>query len=116
MEFWGYFLFVSEKANIPLSENVSIEQEIVRQQIPSAPMLSMESVAQVALWTVVFTFIFRFALHKILESLLIMIQTLIIMAHTMLIDVWYPENVQKFFSEIFALLAFDMIPTEYFYP
>ena len=45
-----------------------------------------------------------------------MIRALTLMAHMMLIDMWYPKNIQTFFKEIFTLLAFDVIPTELIYP
>ena len=33
----------------------------------------------------------------------------------MLIDLWFPQNVQEFFAGIFDLLAFDFVPTERLY-
>ena len=45
-----------------------------------------------------------------------MVRTISLMAHMMLINVWYPAHVQAFFSQIFVMIAFDLIPTEYFYP
>ena len=57
---WGYFQFVSEAANIPIAPDSKIELELRRQQIPSPAIFSVENVAQITLYTMVFSFVFKY--------------------------------------------------------
>ena len=62
------------------------------------------------------SYLAKYLLNNVLNRLLSMVRALTLMTHMMLIDVWYPDNVQRFFSQIFVLMSFDVIPTEYFVP
>ena len=118
LRFWAYFTFTNMKG-VSIEPFTELRTEIQRQQIPSEPSISMEAVeifASATLYTVILSFLLKFVLKTLLERLLSLIQALTLISHMMLIDVWYPQNCQTFFGTIFSLLAFDFIPTEYFYP
>ena len=116
IKFWAFFAFTSKERGESIEPFASRTTEIPRQQIPSEPVIGMKSVSIASVYAIAVSFLWKFMLNNLLNRMLSMVQALTMIAHMMLIDVWYPENCQKFFGEIFSLLAFDFIPTEYFYP
>ena len=44
-----------------------------------------------------------------------MVEPLTIILHMSLIDLNYPLNLQNFFSQLFPLITFDIIPTDNLY-
>ena len=50
-----------------------------------------------------------------LNSFLGLISSLSLIAHYVLIDLNYPANLHDFFSQIFPLISFDLIPTDDLY-
>ena len=51
----------------------------------------------------------------ILNSMLGLIASVGLIAHYVLIDLNYPANLRDFFSQIFPLISFDLVPTDELY-
>ena len=115
MQICGWFLF-AEESGLTIEPYAEFELDLPRQTIQTEPYINMQAVARTTVWAVILSFMLKFWLSNLLSSLLSMIRALTLMAHMMLINLWYPSNVQAFFGQVFDLLSFDALPTELFYP
>ena len=68
------------------------------------------------MYSLVISFVFKSVFNQILNSFIVLVGTLTIIHHMLLIDLWYPQNVQELFKGLFSLITFDMVPTELIYP
>ena len=87
------------EGGVPLAPGTDFFVEVPRQTIVTAPAeVNLETTARIALYVLILSFVLKFVLQSILNSLISMIRAMTLMAHMMLIDMWYPSNVQQFFS------------------
>lgn len=107
--FWNSNLFVSFLGLLPIKNDTVVEMEIPMQLEDSWLATEDSNFAQ---GLSIMMIIFYGAFSAIMNYILGFVRSLSVITHMMILDVDTSANTRAFFSNVFMIVAFDMIPID----